>query len=100
MIPSIEPTAAPMRVFSDARRIRISKRMMQTAMSAPNPAEIQESPATGLRMYPAATKIAVNISLIRTTSACIMKAYYHAPIRIVTEILSDRRPLRAEVSCV
>ena len=87
MIPRIEPTAAPIRVFNDARRIRISKSMMQTAIRAPNPAEIQGSLATGLRIYPAATKIAVNISRIRTTSACIMKAYYHAHIRIVTEIL-------------
>jgi len=86
MIPRIEPTAAPIRVFNDARRIRISKRMMQTAIRAPNPAEIHGSLATGLRIYPAATKVAVNISRIRTTSACIMKAYYHANIRIVTEI--------------
>src|SRR5688500_20365588 len=87
MIPRIEPTAAPIRVFSDARRIRISKRMMEIAIRAPNPAEIQGSLATGLRIYPAATKSAVNISRIRTTSACIIKAYYHANIRIVTDIL-------------
>src|SRR5687768_17270391 len=65
--------------------------MMQTAIRAPNPAEIHGSLATGLRIYPAATRIAVNISRIRTTSACIMKAYYHANIRIVTEILDVRR---------
>jgi hypothetical protein len=60
---------------------------MRTAIRAPNAADIQGvSRAIGLRIYPAATKVAVNISRIRTTSACIIKAYYHANIRIVTEI--------------
>src|ERR1700752_13147 len=77
-IPRIDPHAAPIRVLRVARRIRSSNRMIQTAINAPSDAEIHESPATGFRMYPAATKIAVNISRIRTTSACITRAYYHA----------------------
>jgi hypothetical protein len=87
MIPKIDPTAAPINVFKVARRIRISKTMMQIAINAPAAAEIHGSSPTGTSLYPAATKIAVNISRIRTTSARIMKAYYHANIRIVTEIL-------------
>jgi len=35
-------------------------------------------------LYPATTKIAVNISRIKTTSARMMKAYYHANIGKVT----------------
>ena len=43
MIPKIEPTAAPIRVFKEARRILRSKKMMQIAMMAPTPAEIQDA---------------------------------------------------------
>src|SRR5918996_731063 len=77
MIPRIEPTAAPISVLSVARRIRISKTMIQMAISAPAAAETQGSSPTGTSLYPAAIKIAVNISRIKTTSACIIRAYYH-----------------------
>ena len=40
MIPRIEPTAAPIRVFNEARRIRISKKMIAIAMIAATTAEI------------------------------------------------------------
>jgi len=38
--PSIEPTAAPIRVFREARRIRRSKKTMQMAMTKATAAEI------------------------------------------------------------
>src|SRR5215213_4417329 len=38
-MPKIEPTAAPMSVFSEARRMRTSKKMMVTAMKAASAAE-------------------------------------------------------------
>ena len=71
-IPIMEPTAAPISVFSDARLILRSNRIMQTAMMAPTPAEIHGSPLTGLRTYPEATRIPVKINRIMTTSACMM----------------------------
>src|ERR1700730_18743762 len=86
-MPRIDPTAAPIRVFSVARRIRSSKRIMQMAMTAATPAEIHASPATGLRTYPATTNIAVNMSRIITTSACITLEYYHANNHTVTKNL-------------
>jgi hypothetical protein len=39
-IPRIEPTAAPIRVFREARLMRISKKMMATAMKAATAAEV------------------------------------------------------------
>ena len=84
----MEPTAAPMRVLRVARRIRSSKMIMQTAIKPPAPAEIHGELATGFRMYPAEIRNAGINSRMRTTSACITKAYYHAAIASVTEIAS------------
>src|SRR5215216_3059984 len=80
MMPRIEPTAAPIRVLRVARRIRSSKTMIQMAIKAPAAAESHGSSRTGVSSYPAYTKIAVNISRIKTTSARMIKEYYHAHI--------------------
>jgi hypothetical protein len=40
----------------------------------------------GFRSHPAEIRNAGSKSRMRTTSACITKAYYHARIRSVTEI--------------
>src|SRR6267378_6491393 len=69
----MEPTAAPIRVFSEALRILSSKRIMQIATTAPTAADIHGSPPTGFNTYPAAMRKAVKINLIITTSPCIMR---------------------------
>ena len=63
--------------------------MMQSAISAPIPAENQGRFGTGESLYPASISIAVNISRISTTSARMMLAYYHAHIGTVTAILCN-----------
>jgi len=73
----MEPTAAPIRVFNDARLILLSKRIMQTAMIAPTAAEIHGSLLMGWRKYPEATRIPVNIKRIMTTSVCMTPESYH-----------------------
>ena len=78
-----------MRVLSVARLIRSSKIMMQTAISPPTIAEVHGRPFIGTIKCPAITKIAVNISRKRTTSARMIKAYYHAAIDSVTAILCN-----------
>jgi hypothetical protein len=40
IIPKIEPTAAPINVFKEARRMRTSKKMIATAMKAATRAEM------------------------------------------------------------
>jgi chorismate synthase len=76
----MEPTAAPISVLSVARRMRSSKTMMQIAITRPAPAEIQASLDIGFRRYPADIRNAGIRSRMRTTSACITKAYYHARV--------------------
>jgi hypothetical protein len=73
----MEPTAAPISVFSEARLILLSKRIMHTAMTAPTPAEIHGSLLIGWRKYPEATRIPVNIKRIITTSVCMTPESYH-----------------------
>jgi len=89
MIPRIEPAAAPMRVLRVARRIRSSKTIMQRAISPPRAAEVHGRSFSGESLYPATTRVAVNISRIRTTSARMINAYYHAAIGTVTAILCN-----------
>jgi hypothetical protein len=90
-IPIIEPTAAPMRVFKDARLILRSKMIMQTAMTAPAAAEIHalEIPARSLligsRTYPEAMRIPAKTKRIITTSACIMGGILTRPNLLVTK---------------
>ena len=81
MIPRIEPTAAPISVFRVARRIRSSKMMMQMAINAPAPAEIHGSSPTGTSLYPATTKIAVNISRIKNDIGMHNKGILPRPYR-------------------
>src|ERR1051326_1428338 len=90
-MPRIEPTAAPMSVLSVARRIRSSNRMMQIEISKPTPAEIQGLSATGFMIYPVAISMPAKRSRMRTTSACITKAYYHA--RSVASRKTRQRPV-------
>jgi hypothetical protein len=73
----MEPTAAPISVFSEARLILLSKRIMQIAMIAPAAAEIHGSLLMGWRKYPEATRIPVNIKRIMTTSVCMTPESYH-----------------------
>ena len=89
MIPRIDPAAAPMRVLSVARRIRNSKTIMQSAISPPRAADVIGRSFIGESLYPAMTRVAVNISRIKTTSARMIKAYYHAAIGTVTAILCN-----------
>jgi hypothetical protein len=73
----MEPTAAPISVFREARLILLSKRIMQIAMIAPAAAEIHGSLLMGWRKYPEATRIPVNIKRIMTTSVCMTPESYH-----------------------
>jgi len=47
-IPSIDPTAPPIRVFSVALRIRVSNKIIETASPTPINAEISAFPEPGL----------------------------------------------------
>src|SRR6266508_2974513 len=50
-LPIIEPIAAPIRVFREARLILRSNRIMHTAMTAPTAADSHGLPLIGFRTY-------------------------------------------------
>src|SRR5262245_22582157 len=77
-IPRMEPTAAPISVFSVAWRMRSSNRMMQMATDAPSPAEVQGLFVIGCSHTAAPTRNPVKIILRRMTSGRIIRAFYHA----------------------
>jgi hypothetical protein len=74
IIPRIDPTAAPIKVFSDERRIRNSKKMMAAAIIAAAAAEYSGCAGIGCRKYPAPIKNPAKTSLMRTTSNRITAA--------------------------
>jgi hypothetical protein len=74
-MPSIDPTAPPIRVLSVALRIRVSKKIIEIASTPPMIAEtsgfLVPRAGKGLRKYPALTSAAKKTVRIKVTSACI-----------------------------
>src|SRR5437868_8749808 len=90
-MPMIEPTPAPIRVFKDAFWMRISKRMMATAMTRATSAErtcvgSPKGAAAGCAAYfapigsstnPAPIRIPMKTSRMRTVFVRMTRGYYH-----------------------